>query len=312
MTSRALAFVAPFALLAAACSTSTKAPVTASSGGQAAYAIRYNDELTSATKAVGEAQSRVKTLASGFGTHVEQLKKPNWQRVETVIDESDEAGKSSDFADEAAQATAVKDFWDAEKNEINGRVVGGANAKLKESGCTGEVGGTIAYSLNEGITKQLQKRLRARNEAFVVIERYKTSLGPQNAASLEKLADDVSEASYDVHVLMVLQRNRLERLVADKSDVKKSLERYIQEETDFQAEPGRTDAEKKASAERVTAANKSKGEVDTVAAQAEQASKDIDKTIDAATKEYEEALKTVKAKVAEKKKAEPSKEPPKA
>lgn len=312
MQSRLLGFVAPFALLAAACSSSTKAPATASSGGQTAYAIRYNDDLASATKAVGEAQSRVKTLSSGFGAHVEQLKKPNWQRVEAIVDDSDEAGKSSDFADEEAQATAVREFWDAEKNEINSRVIGSTQTKLKEAGCTGEVGGTIAYTLNEGISKQVQKRVRARNEAFVIIERYKTSLGPQNTAALEKLADDVSEASYDVHVLMVLHRNRLERLVGDKGDVKKSLDRYIQEETDFQAEPGRTDAEKKASADRVNAANKSKGEVDNVATQAEQVSKEIDKAIDASTKEYEEALKNLKAKIAEKKKAEPSKEPNKA
>lgn len=312
MQSRVFGLVAPFAVLAAACSSSTKAPVTASSGDHTAYAIRYNDELSSATKAVSDAQTRVKTLSSGFGAYVEQLKKPNWHRVDVVVDESNEAGESSDFADAEVEASAIKSFWDAEKNEINSRVIGNAQAKLKESGCTGDVGGSIAYALNDGISKQLQKRLRARNEAFVVIERYKTSLGPQNVAALEKLADDVSEASYDVHVLMVLHRNRLERLVADKNDVKKTLDRYVQEETDFQAEPGRTDAEKKASADRVTAANKAKAEVDNVAAQAQTASKDMDKAVDAATKEYEDALKSLKAKIAEKEKAEPAKDPGKA
>jgi hypothetical protein len=309
MHMRLLGFVAPLALFSGACSSSAKPPATASAGGHTGYAIRYNDELTSATKAVGDAQARVKTLSSGFGAYVDQLKKPNWQRVELIVDDSDEAGKSSDFADAEVEANAIKSFWDSEKNEINSRVIGNAQSKLKESGCTGDIGGSIAYSLNEGISKQLQKRLRARNEAFTIIDRYKTSVGPQNTSALEKLADDVAEASYDVHVLMVLERNRLDQLVSDKNDVKKTLDRYIQEETDFQAEPGRTDAEKKASVDRVNAANKNKADVDNVAAQAASTSKEMEKSIEASTKEYEDALKNLKAKIAEKKKAEPSTEP---
>ena len=304
---RVMRIACPLLLLVAACSSSAKAPSVASAGGHAAYAVRYDEELGSATKAFGDAQTREKTLSSGLGAYVDQMKKPDWQKVEVVVDDSDEAGKSADFADAANDATAVKSFWDAEKGDITARVNGSAQDKLKESGCNADVvAGPIAYAMNDAINKRLQKRLRARNDAFVVIERYRTSLGP-NAAPLEKLADDVSEASYDVHVLMVLQRARLQRLVADKGDVKKTLDRYIQEETDFQAEPGRTDAEKKASADRVTAANKKKAEIDNVAAQAEAVSKDMDKSIDEATKDYDDALKSLKAKVAERKKAEAAK-----
>lgn len=311
MSRRLLNLAAPFAILSAACSTS-KAPVTASSGDQTAYAVRYSDELATTTKAATETQARAKTLSAGLSAYVDQLKKPDWQRVELVIDDSDEAGKSTDFADGEAEAAAVRAFWDSEKNDLNARVVGGTNAKLKEAGCTAEVGGSIAWALNEGVNKELQKRLRSRNEAFVVIERYKTALGPQNTAALEKLADDVSEASYDVHVLLTSQRNRLKQLAADKSDVKKTLDRFIQEESDFQAEAGRTDAEKKASIDRVNVATKNKADLDNVASQAEAAAKDMDKSIDGALEEYDKALKNLKAKVAEKKKAEPPREPSKA
>jgi hypothetical protein len=296
--------------LATACSSSTKPPSVASSGGQTAYALHYGEELTASTKAVADLQAKEKTLSAGFGAYVDQLKKPEWERVETIIDDSDEAGKSADFADASEQASAVKSFWDSEKNDIGARVNGTTQQKLKESGCSGDTGGVIAYAMGEALNKQLQKKLRSRNEAFVVLERYKTALGPQNVTTLEKLADDVSEASYDVHVAMVLERARLERLVGDKNDVKKSIDRFIQEETDFQAEPGRSDAEKKASADRVTAANKNKAELDNVASQAENVSKEMEKSTDAATKEYEEALKNLKARVSEKKKSEP-KEPPK-
>jgi hypothetical protein len=303
-------FALPLTLLLAACSSSGKAPVLPSSSGQTAYAIHYNEELTSATKAVADAQAREKTLSSGFAAHVDELRKPDWQKVEAVIDDSDEAGRSADFAEAQGDATAVRSFWDSEKNEITGRVNYNAQHTMKQAGCSADAAGPIAFALNDAITKQLQKKLRSKNEAFVVIERYKTSLGPQNVASLEKLGDEISEASYDVNVLMVLQHNRVKRLAADKDDVKKTLDRFIQEETAFQNEAGRTEPEKKASQDRVTAAQKSKAEIDGVGQQAENVSKEMDKAIDATKKDYEDALKGMKTKVAEKKKNEPGKGEP--
>lgn len=301
-----------FALLAlvVGCSSAGKPPSTPSSGGQTSYAIRYGDELVSATKAASDSRTRAKQLSGGFVAHVEQLKKPDWAKVETIIDDSDAAGKSADFADSEGEATAVKHFWESEKNELAGRVNGTLQAKLKESGCGGDIGGSVGYAMQDALQKQTQKKLRASNEAFVVIERYKTSLGPQNVSALEKLADDVAEASYAVHVALVLQKNRLDRLVADRSEVKKTLDRFIQEETAFQGEPGRTEPEKKASADRVTNANRNKAEIDGSAQQAEGMAKELEKSIDAATKEYEDALKATKAKVAERKKADGGDAPP--
>ena len=293
-------------MMALGCSSSAgKPPATAASSGQTAYAIGYGDELSSSIKAINDVQAKEKQLSAGFAARVDELKKPDWDKVETVIAYSDEAGKSADFADAQGDAVAVKGFWDSEKGEITARVNGNAQPTMKQAGCSAETAGPIAYSLNDAINKQLQKKLRSKNEAFVVIERYKTSLGPQNVSSLEKLADEIAEASYDVHVLMVLHRNRLQRLVADKSEVKKTLDRFIEDETAFQNEPGRTEAEKKASQDRINAANKNKAELDKVAEQAEATSKEMDKSIDAATKDYEEALKNLKAKVSEKKKGEP-------
>ena len=287
-------------------SGSGKGPVLASSGGQASYAVRYSDELAAASKAVAEAQAQEKALSAGFAAHVDALKKPDWEKVLLVVNASDQAGRSADFATAHGDADAVKELWDADKDIITAKVNGNAQHAIKEAGCSAEVAGPISFALNDAITKQLQKRLRARNDAFVVIERHKTTLGPQNVAALEKLADDVAQASYDVNVLMVVQRERMSRLVADKDDVKKTLDRVVNEETAFQAEAGRTEADKKASAERVTAATKTKSEVDASATQAATVSKHMDASTDAAKKDYEKALKALRAKVEEKKKAEPA------
>jgi len=292
-------------LALAACSSSGKGPVLASSSSQTNYAVHYSDELGASAKAVTDAQTREKTLSAGFAARVDELKKPDWDRVQSIIDDSDAAGRSADFADAHADADAVRDFWERDKDAITGRVVGNVQHTTKEAGCTADVAGPTAFALNEGITKQLQKRLRGKNEAFVTIERYRTSMGPQNAAALEKLADDISQASYDVNVSMAQERARLQRIVDDKSDVKKTIDRFVSDENAYQAEPGRTDADKKASADRVTAANKTKGEVDAVAAQAKTILEHMDETIAASKKDYDEALKALRAKVAERKKAEP-------
>lgn len=292
-------------VLLAACSSSGKGPVLVTSGDQAPYALGYADELTAANKAFTDAQTQEKTLSAGLGARVDELKKVDWDRVLVVVDESDKAGKSADYADAHAEADAVKAFWDADKDAITSKVVGNAQHTVKEAGCGADVAGPIAFSLNDAIAKQQQKRLRGKNEAFVMLERYKVSLGPQNVAALEKLGDDIAQASYDVHVLMVVEGERLRRLAADKDSAKKTIDRFVKEEAAFQAEPGRTDPEKKASADRVTAANKSKAEIDGAASQAEQLSKQMDASIDAATKDYEAALKALRSKIADKKKGAP-------
>lgn len=307
-----IAALASTVLIAACTSSSEKGPEFPSSANRTAYAVRYNDDLTASVKAFGDAQERQKTLTKGFNAHVEEMKKSDWDKVKVIVDDSDLAGKSADFANTRAETEAVKDFWDDEKNEITSKVAGNAQHVNKQAGCNAEVGGAVAFALNDAVTKQLQKRLRARNEAFLVMERYKASLGPQNIATLEKLADEVSEASYDVHVAMIVERNKIKHIATDKDEVKKTLDRFIQEENAYQSEPGRTDVEKKASAERVAAAMKNKESIDSVAAQAENVTKEADKAIDASTKEYNDALAALRAKVDEKKKAEPTTEKPKA
>src|SRR5262245_37745396 len=106
-------------LALAACSSSTgKGPVLATSTGQASYAIHYRDGLSSATKAASDAQAQEKQLSSGFVAKVDELKKPDWDKVELIIDDSDQAGRSADFAGAHDDADTVKAFWDAEKDTI--------------------------------------------------------------------------------------------------------------------------------------------------------------------------------------------------
>jgi hypothetical protein len=291
----------------AACSRPEKEPVIASSAGQPAYALRYADELAATTRAMGDDQQQAQKLESGFATRADELKKPDWELVRAVIDESDVAGKGADFYDAHGEVDAVRAFWADEKATIDAKVAGGAQYAVKQAACTSgctnlDVGGPAAFAMNEAIEKQLQKRLRTSNDAFVLVERQHATLGAQNTAGLEKLADDVAQASYLVHVELVLHRERLKRLLADKTAARTTLERFEKDESAFQSQPGRKDAEKKASDERIAAAHKSQAAIDGAVVQAEAAVSAADQTIAAATKDYDAALKALRDKIDQKKK----------
>jgi hypothetical protein len=280
--------------------------VLAPANGQPTYALHYADALASATKTVDDAQQRAKATDAALPARVDELKKTDWAKVQAIVDASDEAGRSAGFADGHDETDTVRTFWESEKDTIVPKVTGNAQHVAKEAGCNADVSGAVTFALNDAVAKQLQKRLRAKNEAFLVMERYKASLGQQNIPALEKLADDISQTSYDVHVVMVVQRDRLQALLADRDGVKKTLDRFVQDEMAYQGESGRTDAEKKASSDRIGQANKGKADIDAIYAQADAVNKQLDASIDAATKDYDAALKALRAKITEKQKAEPA------
>ncbi len=307
-TSRCLAALAALTALTflSACARPETGPVLASSAGQPSYAVRYADELGASARGIGDAQEQERKLAAGFGARVDELRKPDWDLVRAVIDESDAAGRSADFAEAHGEVNAVRAFWGEDKASVDAKVAGGAQYALKQatctSGCTNlDVGGPAAYALNEAIDKDLQKKLRASNDAFLLVERQRTALGAQNTATLEKLADDVSHASYLVHVDLIVQRRRLKQLLADQAAVEKTLDRFVQEEKAYQAQSGRTEADKKASEQRIVEATKSKGEIDGAAAQAQAAAKASDQAIAATAKDYDDAVKALRAKIDQKK-----------
>jgi|HubBroStandDraft_1064217.scaffolds.fasta_scaffold00886_9 hypothetical protein len=301
------AFLLGVGLALAGCSHNDQGPVLASSAGEPAYALGYADELGASVTASSDGPQQEQKLTSGFGARIDALKKPDWDLVRAVVDQSDATGKSADFFDAHGEVDGVRTFWQAEKATIDARVAGGAQYPLKDAPCTSDctnldVGGAAAYALNEAMDKQIQKRLRASNNAYVLIDRQRAALGTQNATALEKLADDVAEASYITHVGLVVSRQRLERLLADKSAVQATLDHFVQDEKSYQAQPGRTDAEKKACDQRIAEASKGKLEIDAAATQAEAALKSADQTIAATARDYDDALKTLRDKIDQKKK----------
>jgi len=279
------------ALTLVACASQQTEPQLASSAAQPAYAAAYPDELQSAAKEFGDDRNEGRTLTAGFQQRAGELKGPADPNVmSTIIDRADESGRSQGFAARRGENENARTFWDEERQPITGRVAGAAQNKVSESKCENtDVGGAVAYSLKDGVDKQLEKRLRAKNEAQVVVERYKLSLGQANAAVAQKLADDVAEASYIVNVALPNEKLRLTKLLADKST--------IDEEKAFQQEKGRTDAEKKASEDRIANLNKARTNLANAVVNGEVATRGIDDQLKAAKAEYDAAIKALKDQI---------------
>ena len=286
-------------LLLSACATAPVQPEAASSAAQSGYATTYPDELQGAAKGFGDDRALTRNLTTGLPQRGNDLKGPADATVLTnIVDRADEAGKSRAFAARREENEAARGFWEDERGPITGRVAGAAQNKVVESKCENtDVTGTVAYSLKDGVDKQLEKRLRARNEAQLIVERYKVQLGQANAAVAQKIADDVATSSYIVNLALVDDRNRLTRLLAEKGTVDSTLARTIDEEHAYSAEKGRTDAEKKASDERVVALNKSRSALGGAVVNAEVATRGIDDQIKTAKAEHDAAVKALKDQI---------------
>jgi hypothetical protein len=297
--------VAAFGLLLSACTSSGGRPSVQSGASQPTYAAHYAESVAATNKAVVDHEAEQRQLDASYAARIDELKKPDWDRVLEIVDKAEASGKSAGYAEAHGEGAAVRTFWVDEHDAISNKVAGSAQYTAKQGGCTAEVGGAASYALKDSMDKSLEKRLRARNDASMVLERYGASLGKENTAVLEKLADDVAQGSYLANVDLVDQRERLKARLAERSAVASTIERSINEERSFQAEPGRTDADRKASEERIASLQRGRVDLDRNGAQGDEILKVIDSHIDSVKKSHEEAIGALRAKIAEKKRAAP-------
>lgn len=289
-------FVSSAALVAlVGCAARQTEPAYAPSAEAVGYAQRYPEQIGAETEAMAADEARAQELIASFPKREGELKgSGNPELVRAIIDASDEAGRTRDFRDAQSEARVVQRFFDAERGTVSARASTAAEQKISEAKCEKvDVGGAISYALKDGVEKQLEKRLRARNDAHVLIERDKGKLNPQNTARLSQLADDIALASYLVHVGLVEEQSRLERLLADRRSVKDTQQNALERERAYAAEPGHTDAEKRASRVRLEALEKSAAAIDNEANKAEKQLEGSRERLEKAQRDYEDGKKAL-------------------
>jgi hypothetical protein len=262
-----------------------------SSADSAVYAQRYPAELESTRTRLAEEKTQAQTLSAGLAAETKDLKTPiDSELVLEIVDAADEAGKSEALAKAREADRAVRAFWEEERGPIGSRVNNAVQQKAVEAKCENtDLTGTVPYALREGVDKQLERRLRSQNEAHLLIDRNKGTLGQANTQALQKLVDDVSLNSYLVNIALIQDSNHISKMLSERRSVQGALDDAIEEET----RPSATQpsaAERKASAERLAALTKSRDALDAATSNAEGEIKTSEEQVKAAQSEYESAL----------------------
>jgi chromosome segregation ATPase len=184
---------------------------------------------------------------------------------------------------------------------MNRKVAGSVAFVAKKKGCDTDVAAAVPPSLKDSIEKQMDKELADVGQAHHLVERYRSGLGKENAAALEKQASDLSRASYLVHVQIVEDKLKIARMLGEAEQIKRTADDAVAAEKAFQAGQKATDADKKASQARIEEMNKSKASIDAAVAQANAVAPKMEEEIQKLQKEYDDALAALRTKIQEKK-----------
>ena len=159
----------------------------------------------------------------------------------------------------------------------------------------------MASSLEDGVAERIRDRLRANNDAFLVIERHKEQLGKANIGPLEELADEVALSSYIVGVGLPELRERLHETAEGAESARAALEKEVQAERAYQDLPGLRIEDRKASDARSQAYKAKLSELKTAEAEGRANLADLEKRHKQLAEDYAVALSTLKDDVASRK-----------
>jgi hypothetical protein len=265
-------------------------PQIASSAPEAMYAADYPEALSRTMEDINAAETKTKEITGKFSGYPDALKSPPWPKVVEIVNLADSSGRAHAYVEARREVDDARAFFDAEKDEINKKVAGAAAFAAKQKGCDVDVSGAASHALKDTVEKRLEKRLREASEANVYIDRNQAALGKDHVEKLHEQADDIAHAAYLSHVVIVEHKVRLRRMIEEGEAVKQSLDAAVRAEQAYQAESGRTPAEKKASEERAEKMRTAAAKVDSAVLQAKNVSERADERVAAVTKTYDDAI----------------------
>jgi hypothetical protein len=283
--------------LSAGCASHSYDAKVASSADGAGYALRYVDDLDSATKAFAADKQRAHDLTSSLPARARDVK-PGGDRslLLRIVEESDRAGRAESYARTQSEERALRAFWEDERGPLSARVAGAAQKDVLDAGCTQQVelGGSVQHALRDGLDKQLERRTRAANEGQRTLEQHKARLAAGTLPAVQRLSDEIALTSHLVHVALVSDVRELERLLGERRDVDATLGRMLEDERATQADPHKP-SEQKASQERVVQIEKSRAALTPKVAEAEAGLRDHEEQLRLAQEEYEKTSEAIKA-----------------
>ena len=285
---------------AACASQPPLAPQTASSASSTGYALGYAESVKGAADSFAAHRQQAHALSSGLAGRAPQPK-PGEDRAQLlyVLDQADADGRRAASVEARRSERAVRAFWESERGAIGARAASAAQKQVADAGCTQPVDAqpAVQQALREGVSRQLERRLRRESEAQRYLDEIKGRISPATWSVTQRSAEDVADASYLVYVALVEDVLELQRLASEQATVVETLQSGLERERAIQgARYAAKDVE--ASKERsrlyeakLSAAQSAKTSLD-------QALADHKAQLDQARGEYEQALAALKAKLA--------------
>lgn len=281
------------AALAASGCAQAPGPVAAPSGEQPAYAEAYPARLGGLRSRFASDETAARSSIAEFKAYPDKVKGANYQQVKAIVERADESGRSSDYADAALEAESIQRFLEEEKDPLRQKVAGGVAYAAKQKDCSEDLGGAAVASMERGIDKQLEERLRRHNEAHRYIEEHADELGKANADTLEKQADVIARTSHIAFVRLELYRRDLEASLDEASDARSTLARTVTESDTALAE-GKPSAKRRAVLERrKSAAQAASSQLDSEVEQGRAALTEMEQRIGNLQREYDTALEAL-------------------
>jgi hypothetical protein len=288
-----------FVLVLNACAARPLTPLTASSASSTGYALAYPDGVRDAVDGFAAHKKQAHELAGTLPARAPQPKTADDQaQVLYVLDQADADGRRTSSVEARRSDRAVRAFWESERSVIGGRVASTTQKQLTENGCT-QVDNQVAVqqALREGVSRQLDKRLRRESEAQRYLDEIKGRLPAGIWTATQRTAEDVALASYLVYVALADDVVELQRLRGEYDAVIATLRAGLDRERGVQSSGvGPKDLE--ASRERARQLTSRLTAAEAANATLDQTLSGYETQLQKARSEYEQALIALRTKVA--------------
>jgi hypothetical protein len=232
------AMIALIGAVASACGASQPQQSTVvSSADTVSYAVAYPDEVTAAAHSFAEHKLRAHALSIALAEHTPQLKPGDSAGLAyRVIAQADVDGRRQAFVDARRSDVELRAFWDSERGALSARVVSAVKDAQTEAGCTQlDPQPVVQRALRDGLNRPFERRVRDESEAQRLLDQYRAQLTPASWQALQRLASEVSLASYLVNVALIDDVMRLSRMAEEREMAWNTLWYALQEERAFQA-----------------------------------------------------------------------------
>ncbi len=268
---------------------------------QGSTAQRYPAMLDRQNQRIRDRESKAKEKIAKLPTAADKLTETDWAIVEKIVEASEDAGKDGGYGATMRELEGARTFYDEEREAIVKKVGGAAQYAVKQKGCEADVWGAVNQGFKDAVDERMRDRLRASNDAFILIDRHEAALGKKNRPALEELADDIAETSYTVHVEMPEAQERLEAVLSGASDARSALDSFIKDEQEYAADPKRKPDEKAASDARVKKAQEHLKSLEGAEIAANENLKDLEQRTLDLDKAYDDAISKLKDAISAKK-----------